>query len=543
VGLALIEAWPVEEDSESPPLPLTGLDEPPGMPGVDTQPPCPGVGNDGGVSGSVGSDGGVSDGGVREGGVSDGGVPEGAVGSDGDVSDDEFTVTDPPPDALVPPADPAPWTLPPDDEAVALTDAWAPPGREADDGSAAVLAAVRAPWFDAGAAPLSKMPAAAAVPPAARASAAAAPSRPRSRLRRCGASSDAASRSCVVIVAPSGVSVAATGRSTRALPGGAAAVDPVVERAESTDLSCVNPVPRPSPPLQRWGRRAVHRPQHGPDPPLGHNLRPEDVDQDDMARVLITGSSDGLGLLAGRRLAADGHAVTLHARNEERAKVARGALPAAESVLVADVSCIQETRRLAEEANQTGRFDAVIHNVAVGHREASRRETIDGLEHVFAVNVLAPYLLTCLMVRPSRLVYLTSGLHRRGAPCFEDLQWIRRPWNAFDAYADSKFLDVALAFAVARSWADVPCNAVEPGWVPTKMGGVDAPDDLELGAATQVWLAVSDDSEAGVTGQCFFHRRLQEPHPEARSRDVHEQLLAACVALTGTELPAPPYSH
>ncbi|MGD0811881.1 MAG: SDR family NAD(P)-dependent oxidoreductase, partial [Acidimicrobiales bacterium] len=205
-----------------------------------------------------------------------------------------------------------------------------------------------------------------------------------------------------------------------------------------------------------------------------------------MARVLITGSSDGLGLMAAEVLAHEGHAVTLHARNAQRAGDARRALPAAEQVVVGDLASIEEARQVAEQANALGRYDTVIHNAGVGYREPRRVETVDGLSQVFAVNVLAPYLLTALINRPSRLVYLSSGMHKGGNPDLDDLQWARRSWNGAQAYADSKLFDAVLAFAVARRWAGVLSNALEPGWVPTKMGGPGAPDDLSLAAVTQV---------------------------------------------------------
>jgi NAD(P)-dependent dehydrogenase (short-subunit alcohol dehydrogenase family) len=190
-----------------------------------------------------------------------------------------------------------------------------------------------------------------------------------------------------------------------------------------------------------------------------------------MARVLITGSSDGLGLMAGELLARDGHEVTLHARNEARAGDARTALPGAAHVVVGDLAALKGMRQVAEQANKLGRYDAVIHNAGVGYREPHRIQTPDGLSHVFAINVLAPYLLTALMTRPGRLVYLSSGMHRGGNPDLADLQWVGRPWNGSQAYADSKLLDVVLAFAVARRWPGVLSNALEPGWVPTRMGG------------------------------------------------------------------------
>lgn len=255
-----------------------------------------------------------------------------------------------------------------------------------------------------------------------------------------------------------------------------------------------------------------------------------------MARVFVTGSSDGLGLEAARQLFDGGHAVTLHARNSERAEDARHALPAAEAVLVGNLASIAETRELAKQVNARGAYDAVIHNAGVGYREG-RIETIDGLEHVFAINVLAPYLLTALIAPPKRLVYLSSGMHRGGDPDLDDVQWKSRRWNGAQAYSDSKLYDAALAFAVARKWPHVHSNAVEPGWVPTKMGGANAPDDLEQGAATQVWLATSDDPAAMVSGEYFYHMRAREVHPAVRSQAVQDALLAYCGKLTGTELP------
>jgi NAD(P)-dependent dehydrogenase (short-subunit alcohol dehydrogenase family) len=256
-----------------------------------------------------------------------------------------------------------------------------------------------------------------------------------------------------------------------------------------------------------------------------------------VARVLITGSSAGLGLLTGQLLAGDGHQVVLHARNAERAAGTRAALPGAEQVLVADLSAIAGIRELARQADELGRFDAVIHNAGVGYREPRRTQTVDGLCLVFAVNVLAPYLLTALMERPGRLVYLSSGMHRGGHPDLTDPQWVARAWNGSQAYADSKLFDVALAFAVARRWPAVLSNAVEPGWVPTRMGGPSAPDDLSLAPVTQAWLAVSGDPAATGTGGYFYHQRPRSFHPAAASHAVQEELLGYCAGLASVPLP------
>lgn len=256
-----------------------------------------------------------------------------------------------------------------------------------------------------------------------------------------------------------------------------------------------------------------------------------------MARVFITGSSDGLGLLAGQQLIAQGHTVTLHARSAARAADARRAAPQAHAVVVGDVGTLDAMRSVAAQVNELGRFDAVIHNVGIGYGEPRRVQTSDALSQVFAVNVLAPYLLTALIApRPARLVYLSSALHRRGNPDLSDPQWSGRPWDGPQAYSDTKLYDVLLAFGVARRCPEVLSNAVEPGWVPTKMGGPSAPDDLTLGAGTQAWLAVSDDPAARVTGQYFYHQQPRQVHSAARRIEVQDALLDYCARLSGAAI-------
>ena len=257
-----------------------------------------------------------------------------------------------------------------------------------------------------------------------------------------------------------------------------------------------------------------------------------------MTRILVTGSSEGLGLMAARLLVEDGHEVTLHARNDERADDARDELPAAMDVVVGDLSSISGMRQVAEQADVLGKHHAVIHNAGVGYREPKRIVTANGLSHVFAINVLAPYLLTALITRPARLVYLSSGMSHGGDPSLDDPQWSRRRWNGAQAYSDSKLYDTVLALAVARRWPGVRSNAVEPGWVATRMGGAGAPDDLAQGPVTQAWLAVSDDPAATVTGGYFYHQQPRQPNPAARDTALQDALLAYCADLTGTPLPA-----
>jgi NAD(P)-dependent dehydrogenase (short-subunit alcohol dehydrogenase family) len=257
-----------------------------------------------------------------------------------------------------------------------------------------------------------------------------------------------------------------------------------------------------------------------------------------MARVFITGSADGLGQMAAQLLIEQGHGVVLHARGEQRGKEALAAVPGAESVVIGDLTSIAQTRNVAEQVNRLGSFDAVIHNAGIGYQEPRRIATEDGLPHVFAVNTLAPYILTALIEKPKRLVYLSSGLHQGGDASLKDLVWEQRPWRGQQAYSDTKLHDVLLAFAIARRWPDVGSNALEPGWVPTKMGGPGAPDDLDAGHRTQVWLAVSHDPAATVTGQYFFHMRQRTPNPAAHDAGRQDALLDACRSLSGIEMPA-----
>jgi len=235
-------------------------------------------------------------------------------------------------------------------------------------------------------------------------------------------------------------------------------------------------------------------------------------------------------------LVAQGHEVVLHGRNSQRASEALSKVPDALAAVVGDLASIAETKSLADQVNKLGPFDAVIYNAGVYHDPQGIR-TVDGLPRVFAVNSLAPYILTCLITKPKRLVYTSSGLHRSGDASLNDLTWSSRPWSASNAYDDSKLHDVILAFAVARKWPDVLSNAVDPGWTATKMGGLGAPVTIEEGARTQVWLAVSREKEALVSGRYFSHQQLRNAHPAAADPDVQEKYLSECSRLSGIAFP------
>jgi NAD(P)-dependent dehydrogenase (short-subunit alcohol dehydrogenase family) len=257
-----------------------------------------------------------------------------------------------------------------------------------------------------------------------------------------------------------------------------------------------------------------------------------------MASVLVTGSAAGIGRQTAAMLVEEGHRVVLHARNAARATAAHAAVPGAAAVLVGDLASLAGTRALAAAADDVGPFDVVIHNAGVGGDAPTRVVTGDGLEQIFQVNVLAPYLLTALLPRPSRLVYLTSGLESAGEVDLGDLQRQRRPWDGMQAYSDSKLCDIVLAFAVARRWPDVLSNAVDPGWIRTRMGGPNAPGELPEGADTPIWLATSDEPAATRTGRYLKSRTEIPANPSAHDIRVQDGLLAACAELTGVELPS-----
>ena len=254
-----------------------------------------------------------------------------------------------------------------------------------------------------------------------------------------------------------------------------------------------------------------------------------------MPRIFITGSTDGLGRAAAGVLIGEGHDVVLHARTRERAAALNDLAPDPAGIVIGDLASAAQTRELADQVNQIGRMDAVIHNAGV-FLEPSRATTADGHAKTLAVNTLAPYLLTALIDRPDRLIYLSSGLHHTGAGSLRDIDWTSRSWNAAQAYSESKLHVIALALTLARAWPEVLSNAVDPGWVPTRMGGPYATGDLKLGYLTQTWLAVSNDAAATGSGGYWYHRQRQAPAAEARDPAFQDQLMDRLAALTGVAL-------
>lgn len=258
-----------------------------------------------------------------------------------------------------------------------------------------------------------------------------------------------------------------------------------------------------------------------------------------MARILITGSSDGLGSLTARALVKRGHSVVLHARNEQRAQDARTACPGAETCLVADLSDLSQAKKLAEDANKLGAFDAVIHNA--GLYTGGYRPTKEGWPSIFAVNTIAPYVLTCLIrPTPKRLVFVSSGLHTGADPSLKDIAWAERGERGFrdsQAYADTKLHDILLASAFARRWPTVQSNSLDPGWVPTKMGGSSASGDINAAVDTYVLLAEGQGPAEGVSGKYWYQSRVKAPIKEANDVAVQDKLVKQLEEITGVKVP------
>jgi len=242
-----------------------------------------------------------------------------------------------------------------------------------------------------------------------------------------------------------------------------------------------------------------------------------------MARIFITGSADGLGRAAAQTLLQDGHEVIVHARSAKRLAAVNDLSGQGASAAVGDLADLDQMRAVADQVNQLGRVDAVIHNAGI----------YSGPQ-ILPVNVVAPYLLTALIHRPKRLVYLSSDSHYGGRADVAGMDWSGQ--RKTGSYSDSKLFVTTLAVAIARIWPDVYSNAVDPGWVPTKMGGPGAPDDLRLGHLTQEWLAISEQPQACTSGGYWFHQRLRTPHPAVHNTHFQDSLLEALARFTAVPL-------
>lgn len=243
-----------------------------------------------------------------------------------------------------------------------------------------------------------------------------------------------------------------------------------------------------------------------------------------MSRILVTGSTDGLGRATAEFLLQAGHDVVVHARSPQRADAVADLVARGAELVTVDLSDREAMVAAAQGLDAGQPLDAVVHNAGVISGRA-----------VIPVNVVAPYVFTALLRSPTRHVYLSSGMHRGGHPELTGVDW--DGVSATNSYSDSKLFVTALALAVADRRPGVLSNAVDPGWVATKMGGAGAPDDFTLGHRTQEVLA-ADPGET-TTGGYWYHGERQEPHPAARDPRFRAALVDALASATGIELAGP----
>jgi NAD(P)-dependent dehydrogenase (short-subunit alcohol dehydrogenase family) len=248
-----------------------------------------------------------------------------------------------------------------------------------------------------------------------------------------------------------------------------------------------------------------------------------------MATIAITGATDGIGLATAQRLLAAGHRVLVNARSPERGRTIIDGLDGDAVLVTGDLAVLAEVRELADQLAEHGPLDALIHNAGVMLRGGMPRVTPDGLEMTFAVNVLAPHLLTGLLADqpPERLLWLGSGMARSGRVRPDALGV---PQGSGSAYADSKACDVALALAWGRRLPDLASVAVDPGWVTTKLATPGAPGQPSQSAVTLAYCA----TEADLTEGAYWRDRRPIPVPShLRDPALQDELAAACDRLSG----------
>lgn len=238
-----------------------------------------------------------------------------------------------------------------------------------------------------------------------------------------------------------------------------------------------------------------------------------------MSKIFITGSSDGIGFEAAKELINLGHEVILHARDRKKAKVLEQRLKA--KVLIADFNNNDEIKHLAEELNKLDRFDTIIHNAGVLNEDENS---------IFQVNVLAAYILTMLIKKPKQLIYIGSNMHSQGNFDLDILEKERKV-----DYSTSKLLILMMSLAIARHWQDIKVNCVDPGWVKTKMANYNAPDTLEEGSATQVWLASTSD--LNYSGKYFYHLQETIYSTKAVDKKIQDKLINIYEKISGINFP------
>lgn len=242
-----------------------------------------------------------------------------------------------------------------------------------------------------------------------------------------------------------------------------------------------------------------------------------------MFKIFITGSADGLGYFTACNLHAAGHEVVIHVRNKQRIEAVRELVDQGCQLVIGDLSDLEQMKNVADQVNRLGEMDVIIHNAGVYAGDK-----------IMPVNIVAPYVLTSLITLPRRLIYLSSSMHLGGRAAFDNVDWFGGSSAA--SYSDSKLFVTTLAAAVARLFPDTVSSSVNPGWVPTKMGGSDATDGLRLGHLTQEWLATSEDPAVLIGGGYWHHQNRIIPHVATQDVSFQNALLNHLRMATGIPL-------
>jgi NAD(P)-dependent dehydrogenase (short-subunit alcohol dehydrogenase family) len=259
----------------------------------------------------------------------------------------------------------------------------------------------------------------------------------------------------------------------------------------------------------------------------------------DQQTVLITGATDGLGRALALELAAGGAHVLIHGRDEERGR--RTVEETGGEWLRADLSSLAEVRGLAEQVRERhDRLDALVNNAGIG-TAGGRDESAEGYELHFAVNYLAGFLLTGLLIdllersAPARIVNVSSAGQ---APIDFDDVMLEHHYDGVQAYCQSKLAQVMFTFDLADELRDrgVTATCLHPAtYMPTKMvraAGVEPISSLEQGVEATLRLVAGPELD-GVTGEYFNGSSPAEPHPQAGDQEARRQLRELSARLTG----------
>ncbi len=267
----------------------------------------------------------------------------------------------------------------------------------------------------------------------------------------------------------------------------------------------------------------------------------------DRPLILVTGATDGIGRETARELTRRGARVLVHGRNAGRVAATAAELNAlagapAETI-VADLASLAAVRAMAAELAARGlQPEVLLHNAGVYMKQ--RERSVDGFEMTLAVNHLAPFLLTHLVLasaageRVRRVVNVSSMAHNRGRIDLDDVQLLRAPFNSYASYASSKLANVLFTVELARRLAarGVTVNALHPGVSSTKLltegFEMEGSDSLAESAATSVLLCL-DEAGAKATGGYYVRGKLAAMHAVARDKELARRFYELSAQLTG----------